>query len=65
MAEDGTRMLLKYDATYNAEGDLRLLIDREILEEKGDGCLNIVYIPDDDGRTCSRSINLQIDSSMW
>ena len=65
VAEDGTRMLLKYDATYNAEGDLRLLIDREILEEKGDGCLNIVYIPDDDGRTCSRSINLQIDSSMW
>ena len=63
--EHGTRMLLQYGATYNAEGDLRLIIDREILEEKGDGCLNIAYVSDGDGGTSARSINLQIDSPMW
>lgn len=63
--EYGNRMLLRYDAAYTPEGDLRLIIDREILQDKGDGCLTLAYIPEAEDEAYSRSINLQIDSPMW
>ena len=63
--ENGNRMLLKYDAAYSPEGDLRLVIDRDILRDKGDGCLTLAYFPEGESEAYSRSINLQIDSPMW
>lgn len=63
--ESGNRILLKYDASYNPEGDLRLDIDSDFLAECGDGRLDVAYIPDRNEAGYSRSISLQIDSPVW
>lgn len=61
----GNRMILRYDASYTPEGDLKLEIDKEFMEKCGDGSLSVAYIPESSGETFSRSISLQIDSPMW
>lgn len=63
--ENGDRILLKYDALYNPDGDLRLNIDSDFLAECGDGRLDVAYIPARNDASYSRSISLQIDSPMW
>ena len=63
--ENGNRILLKYDASYNPEGDLRIDIDSDFLEECGDGRLDVAYIPTRNEAGYSRSISLQIDSPVW
>lgn len=57
--EEGNKLLLKYGAPYEPDGDIRIQIGRDVFDECESGYLKIEYVPGNGGITKARKIPIE------